>query len=105
MPAIAWVFDIKRDADTTPRANVSLQVGKKRIHLMKTTAEFQKLTMAEYKDRNIPSDALAACSGWWAGQGVDLYVIRRGKRLEVFLRGLDEQAETPPYKRIKVIAL
>jgi hypothetical protein len=100
---VSFTFDTKEDGDGNPHTKVFLVVGARRELLAEATANFSLLERKDYKDHGVPADALTACSGWWAGQGQDLYVVRRNGRLVVYSRSLDEQARTPPYKRLKVI--
>lgn len=102
-PAVAWVFVIKRDKNLTPRSSVFLRVAGKSTLVFQGIDEFRTLARADYKEHHVPADALAACTGWWAGQGDDLYVVRRKQRFEVYRRELDEQSGPFPVKRIKSI--
>lgn len=102
-PTVTWSFATHTDPDLTPHSRVFLRVNGKRIPVYETTATFQTLRRRDYKDHGVPSSAVAACSGWFAGQGDDLYVVRHGGRLVVFMRELDEQADTTPYKWLKSI--
>jgi hypothetical protein len=100
---VAWAFDTHEDRDGNPRTKVFLTVGARRVLVTETTANFNALERKDFKEHAVPAAAVAACSGWWAGAGEDLYVIRRSGRLTVYSRVLDEQARTPPYRRLKVI--
>ena len=105
-PPLAWVFRTRHDPQTDPHTDVFLRVGSKQILIMpQAEEEFHAVAKADYKDSSIPASALAACSGWWAGAGDKLYVIRRGRSLIVYRKELDEQAPDLPWKRLKVIAL
>ena len=100
---VTWAFDTHEDRDGNPRTKVFLVVGGRRVLLTETTARFSVLERQDYKSHAVPAAAVTACAGWWAGAGEDLYVTRRNRSLIVFSRALDEQARTPPYKRLKVI--
>jgi hypothetical protein len=102
-PEPNWAFDTHEDRDGNPRTKVFLVVGARRVLLMETTARFSVLERKDFKGHAVPAAAVAACSGWWAGQGTDLYVTRRGRTLVVYSRDLDEQAPISRYKRLKVI--
>ena len=105
-PPLGWVFQMHRDKDDAPLTNVFLRVGGKQLPVMRGAQEqFDRVAKADYKDRGIPASALAACSGWWAGAGDCLYVIRRGRSLVVYRKEMDEQAPDLPWKRLKVIPL
>ena len=106
LPQITWQFDTRVDKDLTPHTNVFLRVGGKRFLVLRgSVSEFQVIKRQEYKDHKVPAEAIAACAGWFAGQGNDLYVIRRAGKLIVFDRALEEQEAIPPYKRLQMIQL
>ena len=105
-PPVAWVFQMHRDKSGTPSTDVFLRVGGKQTLVMRQAQEeFEALPRSSYKDHAVPAQALAACAGWFAGAGDDLYVIRRGRSLVVYRKQQDEQAPDFPWKRLKVIAL
>ena len=100
--ALAWVFAIHDNQEGSPRGKVYLSVGGRR-ELVEADAQyqFQVVSRAEYHDHAVPSGALCACSGWWAGGGEDLYVVRRGNRLKVYRRWLDEESGIFPYHLLR----
>jgi hypothetical protein len=103
---ISWVFDIKMDNTETPRGKVSLFVNGRVILLRPAVVgQYNVIERTEYKDKGIPTTALTACSGWWAGAGEDLYVIRRKKQLIVYIRYLDEGTSSSSFVRLKTIQL
>ena len=103
-PTVTWSFETRTDRDLTPHSRVFLRVNGRRVPVYgETTATFQTLGRGEYTGHGVPSNAITACAGWFAGQGEDLYVVRRGRRLVIYLRELDEQAPIPAYKRLKSV--
>ena len=103
---VSWVFTLRHDPDLTPHSNVFLRVSGRRILILRDAdSAFTVLNRTDYHDHDVPRQAIAACTSWFAGQGEDLYVIRRSGRLIVFSRALDEQAGPFPYKRLKVVSL
>lgn len=105
-PPLQWVFQTRRDSQTNPHTNVFLRVGSRQVLVMRQAEEeFHSTAKADYKDNRIPAQALAACTGWWAGAGDNLYVTQRGRTLVVFRREVDEQEPDFPWKRFKVIPL
>lgn len=54
---------------------------------------YRVVDRAEYPEIKIPSDAVSACSSWWAGVGEDIYVRVVSDRVLVFRR---EYGETSP---------
>ena len=100
---VSWQFDERKGKYEIPNTKIYLVVGGRRIFIFRAPSHFDVLERQLYGTHNVPASAIAACTGWWAGQGQDLYVIRRKGRLIVFLRNLDEQAPIEPYARLKVI--
>ncbi len=104
-PEVTWAFDAHEDRDGNPRTKVFLVVGARRVLLLEAAAKFSVLERKDFKGHAVPATAVTACNGWWAGQGTDLYVTRRGRTLVVYSRDLDEQAPTSRYRRLKVVPL
>ena len=102
---VEWDFDTRDDSDGNPRIGVYLRVGARRFFILRDTAQFSVLERKDYGNRDVPASAVAACTGWWAGSGEDMYVIRRGRQLIVYIRYLDEQTELGRYRRLKTIPL
>lgn len=101
---ISWLFDTRNDKYGNPRGKVFLLVGGRKVLILpKAVAQYRVLDRTDYKLHDVPATAVTACTGWWAGQGEDMYVIRRNKHLVVYIRYLDESASVPAYKRLKVI--
>ena len=103
-PALAWSFDIHDDRRDSPHGRVFLCVnGSKVLVLPRAGMHYSLVPRSEYHERNVPAAALTACSGWWAGAGVDLYVVQYGGRLNVFRRDEDEQSGNSAYRLIKSV--
>ena len=102
---VEWSFDTREDRDGNPTTRVFLVVGGRRVFILRDVAQFSVLERKDYSGRDVPATAIAACTGWWAGSGEELYVIRRGRQLIVYIRYLDEQTELGRYRRLKVIPL
>jgi hypothetical protein len=103
---VSWLFDIRNDKYGNPRGKVFLLVGGRKVLILpKAAAQYRVLDRKEYESRDVPATAITACTGWWAGQGEDMYVTRRKKQLVVSIRYLDEGGSIPAYKRLKVIPL
>jgi hypothetical protein len=104
--SISWLFNTRNDKYGNPRGKVFLLVdGRKIVILPNAAAQYRVLDQADYKSHDVPAMAITACTGWWAGQGEDIYVIRRKKQLFVFIRYLDEGVSVRAYRRLKVIPL
>jgi len=88
---LQWIIDIHDDKDGYPRGNLMLFVQGHRVMIARGIDEHIKVVdPSEYADRKFPKGALLACAGWWAGGGDDFYVVRRGHRLRVYRRYVDE---------------
>jgi hypothetical protein len=100
-----WQFETRRRTYDTPDTRIYLKVNGRRIFILRASSEFSILAPGDYKTHDVPAGAIAACTGWWAGQGQDLYVVRRKNQLLVYVRYEDEEADLPGYRRLKVIPL
>ena len=104
--AVSWVFDTHQDGQGNPVSRVFLRVaGRRMLVESHSQLQYSVTDRAGYKDLKVPRAALAACTGWWAGGGENLYVIRRGPRLLVLRRWQDEQGPDLLYKLLRVIPL
>lgn len=102
---LEWLFDSRNDRYGNPNTRVYLVAGGRRYFVLSDTSQFSVVEREKYKDHDVPAAAAAACSSWWAGSGLEMYVIRRGNSLILYRRYLDEQTETGRYRRFKVITL
>lgn len=110
---VRFEFETKGGSDgNAPHSRVFVNANGKRTPVFSADEGFQTLSRAEFttqqvpREQKVPRDALAACSGWWAGAGDNLYVVRRGARLDVYRQELDEGIEhSLPFRKIKSIRL
>ena len=102
---VTWQFDTHDDSNGNPQTRVYLRVGARRVFIMRDTSQYSVLERKDYGSHDVPQSAVAACISWWAGSGSEMYVLRRGRQLIVYIRYLDEQTELGRYKRLKVIPL
>jgi len=100
---VRFEFETRHDVDFTPHTRVFLRANGRRSLVFSSTAEFQTLPQKEWKERGVPSRALAACTSWFGGAGDKLYVVRRGAHLQVFRQEMDEESGPFPWKRFKVL--
>ncbi|MBS0661184.1 MAG: hypothetical protein JSR82_23445 [Verrucomicrobia bacterium] len=99
-----WVFDIKEDAEGTPRGSVSLSVqGRKVVLFTNAIGNYSEVERSEYRRKRIPAKALTACSGWWAGSGEDVYVVRSKGQLSVYKATVDSQGGAGRFRLIRTI--
>lgn len=64
------------------------------------TPEFYEI--AEYKDMQVPAEAIAACGAWYAGGGDYYYLIKKNNLVEVYHGWLDEGQSDEGYHWEKV---
>lgn len=69
---------------------VYLVVNDKKTEIAKIEFSFSETNKESYKDLNIPANALTSCRGWWAGAGIDYWVIRNGNELTVMSKEIGE---------------
>ncbi len=85
--------DLGSDPDTdTPHSAVSLLVDGKKTPI-DTINGCSSIDKAEYTQKQIPADAVAACGGWWAGAGDYFYVVLREGKPVVFRGWQAEEQE------------
>lgn len=103
-PKVAWDFQVKRVGEF-PRGKVYLKVnGESHLVVSEATTNYQQLKPDEYKDYGIPARALLASYSWYAGYGDLLWVMQKGRTVEVFRQEMDEGEHSRyPVKRVKVI--
>ena len=84
-------FDCKSiGTEDMPQTIVSLTANGKTWPI-DTVAEAKVFEKADWPRHEIPTTALAACGGWFAGAGDYLYAIREGDSLNVYQGWQDEE--------------
>lgn len=94
-----------------PLTQVNLLISGSTIEVEKTEFGFFEMKKSEYADYHIPAGAITACRGWWAGAGIDYWVIKTSAGYDIFSREVgesnDENGEPSDYmgkpKKIKTI--
>lgn len=74
----------------TPINDVNVLVNGKNYFISKDYYNFYETPPSDYKTNDIPADAIIACRGWWAGAGIDYWVIQVGYNIEVYSREIGE---------------
>ncbi len=101
---VRFEFETKGGLDGhAPRSRVFVNANGKRTRVFSNDESFQALSRDEFSTHRVPRRALAACFGWWAGAGDNLYVVRRGAQLDVYQQPLDEQSGPFRFCKIKSI--
>ena len=105
-PTVTWLFQPVNRRDETPGVRVFLVVGGRRVFIIERAGGFFLMERQRYEDFDVPPTAITACFGNQAGAGTNIYVIRRGRRLIVYMQDWDaEEAERERYRQIRVIPL
>ncbi len=77
----------------SPINNVYIYVNGKKQFVIKETFNFYPTVKSEFKTNNIPGDALIAMRGWWAGAGMDLWAVQKGKEIIVMKKEIGETSD------------
>lgn len=92
IPVLAWEFtNVGIGMYDTPITMVYLVVNGIKHEVQKIEFGFWGLNKESFADYQIPADALTACSGWWAGAGIDYWVTLKEGKLIITSR---EKGET-----------
>lgn len=90
-PELKWDFkSLGTGQYDTPITQVNLLVNGKSYSVIKEYFGFSETNKESFKDYEVPQDAIVACRGWWAGAGMDIWVIQQAYDLEVYTRELAE---------------
>ncbi len=90
-PEVKWDFkSLGTGQYDTPITQVYLFVNGKSHSVIKEYFSFSETSKESYKDFEIPVDAITSCRGWWAGAGMDIWVIQQAYELEVCTREIGE---------------
>jgi len=88
-PVVKWDFkSLGTGQYDTPITQVNLFVNGKSHSIIKEYFGFSETSKESYKDFEVPTDAVIACRGWWAG--MDIWVIQQAYELEVYTREIGE---------------
>lgn len=83
--------------DETPHFGVYLIVNNSKTKIKEITATCEAIDASEFANYEIPSEALTAVGGWWAGAGDYFYARRVGENIIVYYAGVDEEMSEPGY--------
>lgn len=91
---LKWEFKTLGEGEYgQPITLVSLVFNGNKIEIAKIEFGFNETGKDSYKDFHIPSDAMISCRGWWAGAGIDYWVIRKGNDLVVMAKEIGETSD------------
>ncbi|MDH5178273.1 MAG: hypothetical protein OEZ39_19795 [Gammaproteobacteria bacterium] len=93
-----WHSDSKMQAEMEiPETTLSLMCNKQIfVILEKQTVTYSEIDKQRYADFKVPADAVTAISGWWAGYGQTIYVIRSGQELKIYYTEYGEEENPSP---------
>jgi hypothetical protein len=79
-----------------PVARVGLIYKSQKIHLMdQVDAPLEPLDKTKFLEKGVPTDAIIACTGFWAGYEQTLYVADKTDHYEVTLLTFEEGFPNP----------
>ncbi len=104
---ISWDFDVHHGVRDEPRGKVWLVVdGQRNMITDDPIGGYRIIAPKDYAQKQVPSNAVLACTAWWAGCGEDMYVRVELNRALVFRREYGETfPEIPAYTLFKTIPI
>lgn len=96
----------KNESDENPTSTIELSANGTISPVMKISGYAELIAKADYKSKEIPENALAACGGWWAGAGDYFYVVMSDNKLVIY-QGWQDEGQTDEgyhWKKMKEIA-
>jgi hypothetical protein len=102
---IHWGFKTWTDKKSNPNTMLFLCIGPKPTQIAQVTDTLADVPKGEFRDAKIPTTALIACRGWWAGQGDIFYTLKKGSNMLVYREELDEQSAHAHFKLVKTVPL
>ena len=95
----SWDFDVHRDIRDKQRGKVWLIVDGKRYMITDDPiGRYRIISPEDYAQKQVPSNAVLACTSWWAGCGEDMYVEVESNHVMVFRREYSETiTDIPAY--------
>ncbi len=80
-----------------PYSLISVTYCNKTTEITRITGSATAIEKSEFKEKEIPQNALSACGAWWAGAGDYFYVVPSDKGVVVFQGWQDEGQEGEGY--------
>lgn len=93
------------ESEEDPRSAVYAQVDDSKVKLAEIAA-CDIIPADQFAQYQIPTDAIAAVGGWWAGFGDYVYAQRQGESIQIFIGEMGESEEETgvQYRRIAVFS-
>lgn len=89
---LTFICQTLMDENEQPSSQVFLQINQERVKIADIAA-CDVINGDRFADYGIPSAAVAACGGWWAGAGDYFYAVRDGDHIKVMKGWQDEGQE------------
>jgi len=87
------IKEISADPEQMPERQVSILYKGKTIPVGSYHTLIELTPKEDYRRQSVPSTAVAACGGWWAGTGDYFYIILKGDSYYLYKGWLDEQQD------------
>ncbi len=93
----SFIIETTIDSMDIPHSNVTVDFYDTRAALDAITCSAQLYTKEEFKDMDIPDNAITACGGWFAGGGDYYYIAPTPTGIAVYKGWQDEGQEDVGY--------
>jgi hypothetical protein len=80
------------------KSTIIATINGKNVEVTQTTNCNALVEKEEYESKNVPDDAMWACSCWWAGAGSDFYAKKTNEKVEVYKKEVYEEIKTEDEK-------
>lgn len=81
--------------DFQPHFGVYAVVNESKTKIKEIATMCEPIAAEEYADLEIPSEAVAAVGGWWAGAGDYFYARKESEKVTFYYAAVDEMQEGP----------
>ncbi len=88
-----FVIDVTGD-ESEPKSMISVVIDGKKTLIKEITGKAESYSEKQFEKYGVPTNALAACGCWWAGQGKYYYLIANEKNIEVYEGWQEEEVST-----------
>lgn len=103
-PVQQLIWQVQSDFDSIhgPKSSLALIIDES-TYLIRANAavKFSVIDREKWSEHDIPSNALTAAHGWWAGNGETLYVQKNDSSFSVYWRGLSEGEKVEEFSLIR----
>ncbi|NUQ23066.1 MAG: hypothetical protein HUU34_03870 [Saprospiraceae bacterium] len=102
---VQLICETVSESEEDPRSAVYALIDESKVKLADIAA-CETIPADQFGQYQIPTDAVAAVGGWWAGFGDYVYARRQGETIELFIGEMGESEEETgvQYRRIAVFS-